>query len=77
MEDDMVTIFIYTLGRLRGTILGWGIGLALFGGYMIRFYDTLAEQGEALTQLMAQYPQGAAGIFWRYVQMFTPADTCK
>jgi hypothetical protein len=70
---SMATIFIYTLGRLRGAILGWGIGLALFGGYMIRFFDTLAEQGEALTQLMAQYPQELLVFFGDMSQMFTPA----
>jgi ABC-2 type transport system permease protein len=69
----MATIFIYMLGRLRGTILGWGIGLAVFGGYMLRFYDTLAEQGEALTQLMAQYPKELLAFFGDMSQMFTPA----
>ena len=69
----MATIYIYTLGRLRGAILGWGIGLALFGGYMIRFYDTLAEQGEALTQLMAQYPRELLAFFGDMTQLFTPA----
>jgi ABC-2 type transport system permease protein len=72
-ENDMATIYIYTLGRLRGAMLGWGIGLALFGGYMLRFFDTLAEQGEALTQLMAQYPQELLVFFGDMSQMFTPA----
>lgn len=69
----MKTIFVYTLGRLRGAILGWGIGLAVFGAYMLRFYDTLAEQGEILTRLMDQYPRELLVFFGDMTQMFTPA----
>jgi hypothetical protein len=45
----MATILFILSGRLRGSILGWGIGLAVLGGYLLRFYDTLAEQGEELS----------------------------
>lgn len=69
----MATIFIYTLGRLRGAVLGWGIGLAVLGGYLLRFYDTLAEQGEELTQLVAQYPKELMAFFGDMTQLFTPA----
>jgi ABC-2 type transport system permease protein len=69
----MATIFVYTLGRLRGAILGWGIGLAVLGGYMLRLYDTLADQGEELTRLVAQYPPELMAFFGDMTQLFTPA----
>jgi ABC-2 type transport system permease protein len=72
-ENDMATIFIYTLGRLRGAILGWGIGMAVLTGYLVSFYDTLAEQGEELTQLMAQFPTEMIVFFGDITELFTPA----
>jgi len=69
----MATIYLYTLGRLRGAILGWGIGLALLGGYLIRFYDTLAEQGVELTRMIAAYPKELMAFFGDMTQLFTPA----
>lgn len=69
----MATIIIYTLGRLRGSILGWGIGLAVLGGYLLRFYDTLADQGEELSALIAQYPPELMAFFGDMNQLFTPA----
>jgi ABC-2 type transport system permease protein len=69
----MMTIFIYTLGRLRGAVLGWGIGLAVLGGYLLRFYDTLADQGDEFTRLIAQYPRELMAFFGDMTQLFTPA----
>jgi ABC-2 type transport system permease protein len=69
----MATIFIYTLGRLRGAILGWGIGLAVLGGYLLRFYDTLADQGEELIILIEQYPRELMAFFGDMTQLFTPS----
>jgi ABC-2 type transport system permease protein len=69
----MATIYLYTLGRLRGAILGWGIGMAVLAGYLVSFYDTLAEQGEELTQLMAQFPTEMIVFFGDITDLFTPA----
>ena len=69
----MKTIFIYTLGRFRGSILGWGIGLALLGGFLIRFYDTLATQGEEWLDLVSQLPKEMMAFFGDMSLIFTPA----
>ena len=69
----MVTIFIYTLGRMRGAVLGWGLGLAILGGYLLRFFDTLAAQADDFTSLIAQYPKELMAFFGDMTQLFTPA----
>jgi ABC-2 type transport system permease protein len=68
----MFTIFKHTLSRNLGTILGWGLSLALLGGYLILFYDTLAEQQAQLTQLVSQYPPELMAMFGGMEDMFTP-----
>jgi len=68
----MWTIFIYALGRSRGQILGWGLTLAVLGGYLVGFYDTLAEQQEALGQLISSYPPELMAFFGDFSDMFTP-----
>ena len=68
----MFTILWYSLGRSRGQILGWGLALAILGGYLVGFYDTLAEQKEALEQLLRSYPPELMAFFGNFNQMFTP-----
>jgi ABC-2 type transport system permease protein len=59
----MIAIFVYALRRSRGAILGWGLSLGLLGAYLMPFYDTLAEQQETLTQLIASYPPELLAFF--------------
>src|SRR3972149_603285 len=68
----MFTIFWYSLGRSRGQILGWGLILAVLGGYLVGFYDTLAEQQEVMEQLLHSYPPELMAFFGDFGQMFTP-----
>ncbi len=68
----MITIFIHSLSRSRGTILGWGLSLALLGGYLMNFYDTFAGQQEQLQQLLAQYPPELMAAFGGMSEIFTP-----
>ncbi len=68
----MFTIFKHSLSRNLGTILGWGLSLAVLGGYLILFYDTLAEQQAQLNALLAQYPPELMAIFGGMEDMFSP-----
>lgn len=68
----MLTIFSYSLSRLRGQIIGWGLGLAVLGGYMVGFYDTFAGQEEGLRQLLESYPPELMAAFGGMTDMFTP-----
>lgn len=70
----MITVFLHTLARSRGAILGWGISLALLGMYLMTFYDTLAEQQETIMQLISNYPPELMAFFgdMSALTMFTP-----
>lgn len=52
----LITEFKHTLRRLRGQILGWGIGLALYGLMMGAMYDTV-NAIEGMQELLASYPK--------------------
>ena len=69
----MLTIFTHAFSRSRGQILGWGLSLAILGGYLVNFYDTMAAQQESLTELLASYPQELMAMFGGMSEMFTPA----
>ena len=69
----MLTILRYALVRSRGQILGWGICLAVLGGYLVSFFDTLAEQQAALDQLFQSYPRELLAFFGDLTQFSTPA----
>lgn len=53
----------YTLSGLRGQILGWGLGLALYGLLIVSMYDTMAAQQDQLQQLISSYPEEFLAFF--------------
>jgi ABC-2 type transport system permease protein len=59
----MITILKHYLLRSRGTIMGWGLALALLGAYLIAFYDTIIGQREQLEQLLEAYPPELMAFF--------------
>jgi len=58
----MMTIFRYTLGKFSGQIAGWGLSLAVLGGYLLTFYDVVAQQGGELLRLIQGYRRSC----WRF-----------
>jgi ABC-2 type transport system permease protein len=71
----MTTIFLYTVGRMRGQILGWGLSLALLAGYLLQFFSTFAEpetRGQ-LQALLDSYPPELMAFFGGATDLFTPA----
>lgn len=69
----MLTIYFQTIRRQLGAILGWGLTLAVLGGYLMSFYDTMAGQQQQLTELIRQYPKEMMIFFGDMEQLFTPA----
>jgi ABC-2 type transport system permease protein len=57
------TTFLYTFLGLRGQILGWGLGLALYGLMVVPMYDALGAQQEQLQQMIASYPPEFLAFF--------------
>lgn len=64
--------FLYHLGRLRGRIIGWSIGLALYGLLMARFYDSMREMGPQLDAVLASYPEEMLAFFGDFQALSTP-----
>ncbi len=48
--------FTHTLSRSRGQILGWGIGLGLYAGYMVGFFDNIIGMRAQFEELKSAYP---------------------
>jgi len=61
----------HTLGRMRGQMIGWGIGLALYGLVMISFYDSIAGM-ENFQQFMEAYPEEMQSFFKSMTELNTP-----
>jgi ABC-2 type transport system permease protein len=68
----MIAEFKHTLWRMRGSIIGWGIGLALYGLLMASFYDTI--QGiEGIEDFLSNYPPELLAFFGDMLEITTPA----
>ena len=61
----MFAEFKHTLRRLRGQIIGWGIGLALYGLLMVSLFDSIVGI-EGFAEMIAQLSAGADGLLWRH-----------
>ena len=57
------TTFRYTYTGLRGQIIGWGLGLALYGLMIVPLYDKMAAQNDRLQQMIASYPPEFLAFF--------------
>lgn len=69
--NGFITEFKHTLRRQRGQILGWGIGLALYGLMMGAMYDTI-NAIEGMEELLANYPKELWAFFGDMMNLSTP-----
>jgi len=69
----MNTIFRYTLKKLRGQILGWGLGLAFLAAILVLFYDTIAAEQEQFQQLLDAYPPEMLAFFGGALDLLSPS----
>ena len=60
---SMWTIFRYTYINLRWQIIGWGLGLALYGLMIVPMYETLGAQPDRFQQMIAGYPPEFLAFF--------------
>ena len=68
----MLATFLHALRRSLGSILGWGLSLALLGYFLIPLYDTFAGQQEQMQQLLKSYPPEVMAFFGGSTDLFTP-----
>jgi ABC-2 type transport system permease protein len=67
------TTLRYTYTGLRGSILGWGLGIGLYGLMITPMYETLAGKGDAFQKMVASYPPEFLAFFGASVtSMLTP-----
>jgi ABC-2 type transport system permease protein len=59
----MLTEMRYTLLKLRGQILGWGLGLALLGLMIVGFYGTFMGQQARFLEMIENYPPEFLAFF--------------
>ncbi len=74
-RSKTLTVFGYTLRRLRGQILGWGIALGLLVMLVVSLYGAFADQQAQLDQILAAYPpelMAFFGIDTATTSMFSP-----
>ena len=72
------TTFRYTFRGLRGQILGWGLGFALYGLMIVPMYDMMASQQDQLEQMIASYPPEFLAFFGGDASsLITPAGFLK
>ena len=59
----MVTVFRDAMRRLRGQVLGWGIGLALVALLLVTMYDSIAENVDQLEGYLEAFPEEFTAFF--------------
>ena len=59
----MLTTLRYALVQFRGQILGWGLGIAALGFFLVPFYDVFMEQQADLMQMLESYPPEFLAFF--------------
>jgi len=67
----MLAEFKHTLRRMRGQIIGWSIGIGLYGYLMVALFDSIVGI-EGFDELMASYPQEIMGFFGDLMAITTP-----
>lgn len=67
----MIAEFKHTLRRLRGQIIGWSIGIGLYGLMMVSLFDTILEI-EGFEEIIKQYPKELMGFFGDMMELTTP-----
>jgi len=67
----MLAEFKHSLRRMRGQIIGWSIGIGLYGYLMVALFDSIAGI-EGFEQLMASYPEEIMGFFGDLMAITTP-----
>jgi ABC-2 type transport system permease protein len=67
----MFTEIKHTMRRMRGAIIGWGIGLFLYGLLMASFYSSM-EMMEDFTEILENYPPEMLAFFPSISEIMTP-----
>lgn len=59
----LFTTLRYTFFGLRGQLIGWGLGIGLYGLIIVKMFETMAAQQGQLQQMLANYPKEFLAFF--------------
>ncbi|HHX76797.1 MAG TPA: ABC transporter permease subunit [Firmicutes bacterium] len=59
----MLAEFKHTLRRLKGQIIGWSAGIAIYGIFMAFFYPSMQEMGDMLEDYIGIFPEAMLAFF--------------
>lgn len=59
----MAAEFKHTLRRLRGQIIGWAVGIGIYGLLMALFYPSMVGMGDMTEEFIAAFPQEIHAFF--------------
>jgi ABC-2 type transport system permease protein len=68
----MFAEFKHTLRRRRGQLIGWGIGVFLYGLMMSSFFANIKEIGDQMQELLDSYPPQLLAFFPSIEEFATP-----
>ncbi|NMD43777.1 MAG: ABC transporter permease subunit [Firmicutes bacterium] len=68
----MLAEFKHTLRRLRGQIIGWAVGIGLYGLLMSFFYPSMVEMGDMTADFVAMFPEAMHAFFQNIYLIGTP-----
>jgi ABC-2 type transport system permease protein len=68
----MFAEFKHTVRKKRGALIGWGIGLFLYGFMMSSFYANIKEIGDQMEMLLSSYPPELLAFFPTITEFATP-----
>ena len=63
--------FRHTLLQKRGQVIGWAVGLALYGILMVSFFDSISGM-EEFGEFMDAYPEAIKAFFGDLMRIATP-----
>jgi ABC-2 type transport system permease protein len=67
----MLAEFKHTLRRMRGQIIGWSIGIGLYGLLMVSFYDSIQGIPD-FEQYISSFPEEMVAFFGDMMAITTP-----
>ena len=68
----MMAEFRQAFSRLRGSIIGWSIGVGAYGLMMVYLFPFMNDLGDALDEFMSMFPPAMSAFFENMYRIGTP-----
>ncbi|MDW7650267.1 MAG: ABC transporter permease subunit [Bacillota bacterium] len=68
----MLAEYKHTLRRLRWQVIGWSVGIALYGLLMAFFYPSMVEMGDMMNEYISMFPEAMLAFFENIYAIGTP-----